>query len=119
MRYKIVYDKPGRLRMRCGAGVFTKKQENSLTELLTGIDGISSIEVSSVNGGILAYYTGSARKILLETIRGLDPTALKEEELEGIRLIDEEFKRDLYSEIKKRVLTSCLYPHLSDILLQL
>ena len=110
MRYKIVYDKPGRLRMRCGAGVFTKKQENSLTELLTGIDGISSIEVSSVNGGILAYYTGSARKILLETIRGLDPTALKEEELEGIRLIDEEFKRDLYSEIKKRVLTKLFVP---------
>lgn len=27
MRYKIIYDKPGRLRVRCGADVFEKTQE--------------------------------------------------------------------------------------------
>ncbi len=26
MRYKIVYDRPGRMRVRCGAGVFTAEQ---------------------------------------------------------------------------------------------
>ena len=34
MRYKIVYDRPGRMRVRCGAGVFTAEQGYGIADLL-------------------------------------------------------------------------------------
>ena len=53
MKFKIVYDSPSRLRLRCGGGVFQPEQEAALASALTDIDGVCSVSVSSVNGGIL------------------------------------------------------------------
>ena len=66
MNFKIVYDSPSRLRLRCGGGVFQPEQEAALASALTDIDGVCSVSVSSVNGGILLYYNGDIKDKILK-----------------------------------------------------
>ncbi len=111
MQYKIIYDSPGRLRLRCGGRAFLKTQENSLTERLTDISGVESAEVSAVNGGILFYYKPGAKETILKTVREISAKDLPEKPLSSMQLIDAEFKRDFISIIRKRILMKLFVPH--------
>lgn len=111
MKYEIIYDKPGRIRLRAGRGAFSKKTETSLAEHLFGIQGVKSAEVSAVNGGMLVCYTGDCRSDILFTVSELNASTLKEQELSPARIIDEEFKDNLISLIKKRVLMRIFVPN--------
>ena len=110
MKYKIVYDSPGRLRLRCGGGVFSRKQEGGIIAVLTGITGVCSAEVSSVNGGILVHYKDNARDMIINAVNSIDVNELKEEELSSMQIIDDEFKRDFCKIILKRIAAKMLLP---------
>lgn len=110
MKYTIVYDSPSRLRLRAGAGAFSKKQEDSLVRCLTGIDGVCSASVSSVNGGMLVYVKEGSRQNVLNAVSALSAKDLKESDLSGSRLIDEEFKKDLFIIVRKRILMKLFLP---------
>ena len=110
MKYTIVYDSPSRLRLRAGAGAFSKKQEDSLVRCLTGIDGVCSASVSSVNGGMLVYVKEGSRQNVLNAVSALSAKGLKERDLSGSRLIDEEFKKDLFKIVRKRILMKLFLP---------
>lgn len=110
MKYTIVYDSPSRLRLRAGAGAFSKKQEDSLVRCLTGIDGVCSASVSSVNGGMLVYVKDGSRQNVLNAVSALSAKDLKESDLSGSRLIDEEFKKDLFIIVRKRILMKLFLP---------
>ena len=110
MKFKIVYDSPGRLRLRCGGGCFTKKQENGLIAAITGINGVCSVEVSAVNGGMLIYYKNNIKQQLLSSISQLDIKGIAEEELTSLQTIDEDFKKDFFSIIRKRILMKLFVP---------
>lgn len=53
MKFKIVYDKPQRIRFRCGAYAFDKEYEGAIYNLVTASPYVNSAQVSSANGGIL------------------------------------------------------------------
>lgn len=56
MKFKIVYDQPGRIRFRCGGYAFDKMRERTIYELVTANSFVRKAEVHSENGGILVYY---------------------------------------------------------------
>lgn len=57
MNGKIVYDKPGRIRFRCGAYAFERELETAIQEALLRNRFVLQVEVHAQNGGIW-YITG-------------------------------------------------------------
>jgi hypothetical protein len=55
MKYKIVYDKPGRLRIRAGSFAFEKEQEGAVVSFLLSEPSISSAKAHFENGSILRW----------------------------------------------------------------
>ena len=80
MKYKIIYDKPGKLRVRFGQYIFTKKQGYGLEELFSGIPGVLSVCANYANGGILIRYEGGIRERLLNALSRMDRKKLPEKE---------------------------------------
>ena len=80
MKYQIIYDRPGRLRVRMGKYVFTKEQGYGIENLLRSERGICSAEASSCNGGVLICYTGNIRQAVLQVLDELDRKNLPEGE---------------------------------------
>ena len=72
MRFKIVYDTPGRLRVRCGKDVFSKLQSTSLEAQICAFPGVISAKASYANGGLLINYGGNIREQLLEEIKSIN-----------------------------------------------
>lgn len=94
MNFKIIYDKPGKLRVRFGQYVFDKKQGYGLEELLGKIPGVVSVNASSSNGGILIRYQGGIREELLECLKNLNRQELpvaEPGETEKLREANKEF----------------------------
>ena len=94
MLYNIIYDQPGRLRVRLGQGKFTKPQERSLERLLAGTPGVLSAQATYVNGGILLYYETARREnllCLLDTII-INDLPLRDED-SAVNELDSQFAR--------------------------
>ena len=102
MKCKIVYDSPGRLRVRCGQDVFSKLQETSIEKVLCGFEGVISAKASYANGGILVTYSGSIKDDLLRKINGINAKELDSTPFTPIQETDAEFKRDLIKILVKR-----------------
>lgn len=110
MKYKIVYDSPGRIRLRCGFGAFERDCEDSLTSLLTGISGVTSANVSYENGGMLIYYTGDAREEILDAVSSLKASELTPQPPDSMQSIDDEFKKDFFGILRQRILLKLFLP---------
>lgn len=110
MKYKIIYDAPGRLRLRCGADVFSKFQERGIADILMNIKGITSAKVCAVNGGILLEYDGDIRGELLTRVSEMDIKIIPETELSPMRITDDEFKRNFCKIIGKRIMMKLFLP---------
>ena len=110
MKYKIVYDSPGRLRVRCGQGAFSKEQEEALAEIISKISGVISVKVSASNGGILLFYKETNKKALLDGISRINASEIEKRPFSNARKIDDEFKRDFCSAIMKRMVMKLLIP---------
>ena len=98
MKYKIVYDKPGRLRLRCGPDVFTEKQGYGIAALLLGCRGVTGAVSCPVNGSLLVLYTGEGREEALALVKDLSRKALPEGEArdsDTVRGVDEVFVNQL------------------------
>lgn len=109
MKFKIVHDTRGRIRLRCGSGCFRKNHEKPLCEILTEKPYVQTAEVSSVNGGILVTYQPGYRQELLECVKSLSICDIDEVQCTG-DLIAVDFKKDLFRMIVKRMLMKWLIP---------
>lgn len=110
MQCKIVYDSPGRLRVRCGSGVFSKLQQSGLEAELAALPGVISAKAAYTNGGILLHYKGEIRDKLLAKIRAADVAAIPPAPLTPIQQTDEDFKRDLAKILAKRAVMKLFLP---------
>ncbi len=110
MRYKIVYDKEGRIRVRCGADVFSLFQEQGIKNLLSAKDGISAVKVSHINGSILVHYQNGMRTQVLQAIDSIDPKSIAPMPQTPMQQTDAEFKRDFIKIIGKRAAAKLLLP---------
>ncbi len=80
MKYTVVYDKPGKLRVRFGQYVFNKKQGYGLEERLKEISGVVFVKATDINGGVLVRYQGNTRNDILAFLDKLKRTELEETE---------------------------------------
>lgn len=98
MKYKIVYDKPCRIRFRCGAYAFAKQYEGCIYDIVTKKNFVLSAEVNSTNGGILVTYKKGFRNQVVSLIAGIQKNMLVPSQASpelGIKQIDNKFKQDL------------------------
>lgn len=80
MVFRIVSELPGRLRLRCGAGLFTDGEARGVSYELMAIEGVRTAEVHASNGSILVTFEPATREAVLACVRALDPLALPQAE---------------------------------------
>ncbi|MBQ8176418.1 MAG: heavy metal translocating P-type ATPase [Oscillospiraceae bacterium] len=96
MRYQIVFDKPGRMRVRYGGYAFDKSLESRIQKLAVTNFFILSAEVHSANGGLLIIYKKGYRSQVISFIESLNFRSLTPlDEDNTTKEIDDNFKRGL------------------------
>jgi len=78
MRCKVIYDQPGRLRVRMGKHVFTKEQGYGIEQLAKPFSAIWDIETNPINGGILIHYESTARNEIFNFLATLKRETIPE-----------------------------------------
>ena len=106
MKFKIVHDTPGRIRLRCGGYYFDKNQEKSLEKTILSEQYVESVKAKSVNGGILITYQSDYRQELLNYIKGIkrNQLAAVEDESEDIQA---DFKNEIIKMLIKFISLTC------------
>ncbi|MCM1529822.1 MAG: heavy metal translocating P-type ATPase [Alistipes sp.] len=113
MKYQIVYDKPGRIRFRCGSCAFEKSLENAVVKAISSNEFVTRAEAHSENGGILVYYKNGHRDAVISAVSAIQPKKLipvaSDSDIE-IAEIDRKFKSSLVKLAAKRALSKILIP---------
>lgn len=113
MNYKLIYDKPGRLRIRCGQYAFDTVQGYGITALLRTVSGVREVFSTPANGGILITYIPGSRDAILSAVSALDrrnlPAAQQHED-ETTREIDTAFQDVLSKMLLRRILIRYFAP---------
>ncbi|MGN0657345.1 MAG: heavy metal translocating P-type ATPase [Ruminiclostridium sp.] len=113
MNYKIVYDKPCRIRFRCGGYAFDKKLEYSIYRRISNADFVNSAEVHSENGGILVYYREGFRQQVIDLVSELCPKDMEQiapDSEYGISEIDRSFVDSLAVTVGKKLVSRLFVP---------
>lgn len=111
MRYQIVYDKPGRIRFRCGAYAFDKELETAVQKQMLEHPAVKKVEAHAENGGILVYYEAGSRNKVIRAVAALDPRILVPiGSDESSERIDSDFKTDLVKLVAKHYVQKALLP---------
>ena len=119
MKFRIVYDKPGRLRLRAGAFAFDREYEARVHKACVGVPCVKSAVVHSANGGLLLEYEpqngdyGASRSQILEFAKSLNPKSLPECDGETeyqLQSLDDGFKASLMGMIARRYLLRWFVP---------
>ena len=76
MVFRIVSELPGRLRLRCGARLFTDEEACGVSYALMATSGVRTAEVHVANGSILLTFEPACREDVLAAVRALDPLRL-------------------------------------------
>jgi len=92
MRYKIIYDEPGRLRIRAGRDTFTTEQGYGIEKLILMSHAAISVETTPANGGVLVCYKPEFREHIFSLLDGLD-----RQNLPTSTALDINYKRELDS----------------------
>ncbi len=109
MKFKIIHDTCGRIRLRCGGGYFNRDQEKPLAELLEERKYVYTAKASSVNGGILVKYDTNNKAELLDYIASLKVRDIAEIPSES-NIIADEFKKELSKIIVRRIIMRNFVP---------
>lgn len=113
MKFNIVYDKPCRIRFRCGGYAFEKSQEYSIYKKLTDTDFVKKAEIRGENGGILVYYKEGFRQKVIELVSAIDTKKLEiipADPEYGITEIDRDFKDRIISVTAKKLFSKLFIP---------
>lgn len=112
MKFQITYDKPKRIRFKCGSFAFDKSLENSIYELFISKDFVTSVDVHHQNGGILVQYKDGFRKDVINIVAKLNLKKLEIVQTTEyqIKEIDNNFKNDLSKLVINRILLKALLP---------
>lgn len=72
LKYQVVHDIPGRMRIRYGRYLFSQDKALALRFALSKWDGVNKVEVNERTGSILFIYDVNQKAALLENIKQLD-----------------------------------------------
>ena len=76
MRYTIVSDLPGRLRLRCGSLVMDEAEARGVAQALMSVEGVRVAEVHPANGSVLVAFVPASRDAVLLAVGSFDVLAL-------------------------------------------
>ena len=113
MKFKIVYDKPQRIRFRCGAYAFDKEYEGAIYNIVASSPFVNSAQVCSANGGVLVNYKKGSRSKIIELISSINVNTLAKNEPSaefGIQKIDRDFRNNLAALVAKRYFMKMFVP---------
>lgn len=111
MRYRIVSDYPGRIRVRFGGYAFDRTLESRIQELAKVNSFVLSAEAHSANGGLLIYYKDGSRREVIKFIESLDFRTLTPiAEDKATQDIDDNFKSGLAKLIVMHYVKKLLLP---------
>jgi heavy metal translocating P-type ATPase len=112
MKFKIVYDKPGRIRFRCGGYAFDKSLESAIHKRVLSNNFVIDCEVHSENGGILVLYKKGHREDVVKLVSSIHPKTLVPVVEDGIdsKQIDEDFRVEILRIVAKRLINKALLP---------
>lgn len=114
MKFKVIYDGEGRLRLRCGSAAFTRRQGYGIASIIGRELYVMDVATSPENGGILITYDRPEKKDeLLKIVAGIkksdviecDPTDNDE-----IRRVDDKFISKLTTKVIGRFLFTNFMP---------
>lgn len=111
MRYNIISDYPGRIRVRFGSGAFDKSLESCVQKLVETNIFVLSAEAHYANGGLLIYYKKGFRSEIISLVKALDfrgLTPLSEDNY--TREIDGNFRKGLKKLIISHYLKKIFLP---------
>lgn len=112
MKAQIVYDKPCRIRFRCGSNAFTKELERSIHKLVMSNPWAIACEAHYENGGILIRYKEGHRAEAVELVRklrGSDLAPVSDNQYDTEE-IDRTFKSDLAKLVMQRYIRKAVLP---------
>ena len=112
MKAQIVYDKPCRIRFRCGSDAFTKELERSIHKLVMSNPWAIACEAHYENGGILIRYKEGHRAEAVELVRklrGSDLAPVSDNQYDTEE-IDRTFKSDLAKLVMQRYIRKAILP---------
>ena len=113
MKYTIVHDMPGRIRLRCGRNAFSLDEGYSITSVLMAQTIVTDAKASSINGSLLIFYVDDSRSLLLDFIDTLVPAELPvipPAERDTTSEVDADFQYALAFRIVRRLLFRGLLP---------
>lgn len=113
MLFKIVYDKPGRIRFRCGGYAFDKSLEYAVYKCISNAEFVTKTQVRSENGGILVYYQEGFRQQVIDLVAKLCPQEMEliAPDLEyGIAEIDRNFVDSVAVTVGKKLVSKLIIP---------
>ena len=82
MHYQVIHHTPGRLRVRCGRGMFNHDQACGIECRLLKLKGVSSVKATSCNGGVFILYEGANPQTIFRALDRLRPETLRSHEPE-------------------------------------
>ncbi len=109
MRFNIIHDTIGRIRIRCGSGYFEKGHEKTLENMFNSLEYVYTASVSSVNGGMLITYDSSFKNELITYIKSIKVSELEKTESDEADIKDV-FKKKLSKMIVRRLLVRYFVP---------
>lgn len=98
MKYQIIYDQPGRLRLRSGMYAFSEQQGYTLAALVRKNPAVVSVEVTWRNCGMLIYYKEGMRDVVLhqiDTIKKEDLVETSPQEEDQSAELDTQFQMNV------------------------
>ena len=113
MNFKIVYDKPCRIRFRCGGYAFDKALEYSLYKRIMSEEYITKAEIHSENGGILVYYKEGFRENVIKLVSKInvrDLEIIPADSEYGITEIDRNFRDSILEITAKKIISKLFIP---------
>ena len=111
MRHTIAYDKNGRIRIRLNTSL-THEQAAGLNTLLLETDGVTSAEVTAINGGMLIYYKQGFRESIIKRITDLNKADIPSEEDPSAesRSLAADFKNNIFGMLGKIFVRKFIMP---------
>lgn len=111
MKFRIVYDKPGRIRVRGGKYVFPRDKEYALRLEIDAWEHVTYAETHYENGGILICYEDGFRGEILSALKKLDlERIVPVHDGFDAQKISEDFKNKLFHMVLKRMVNKTLLP---------
>ncbi|MDR1149918.1 MAG: heavy metal translocating P-type ATPase [Spirochaetaceae bacterium] len=108
MKYKIIHELPGRLRLSCGRYALSPVKTAAVEQFLLAIDGVKTARVSSITGNILFNFDPKVKADILDQLDGLKLAGLPDpaffHDLEG------NFQNKLFGLVSFHLITRYLLP---------